>query len=244
MPLMDEFKEERAEVKNRSFKEKCSYFWDYYKWHVIGGAIALFAVISLIHTILSQKETVFYAALLNIGQSLYSEEYRKEFEEYLGIDTSKEKAYLDIMPLELTVMDDATVSTTQKVMVYVSAGDLDVIIADLPVTNHYAYIDTMMDLRDFLSEEELEKYEPYFYYVDRAKIQKSNGETPETPDYPEDPSDPSGMEEPVPVGIRIDHCKKFGEANYFPGATYFTVVTNSSHLDVAHIFLDYIWEDE
>lgn len=244
MPLMDEFKEERAEIKNRSFKEKCSYFWDYYKWHVIGGAIAIFAIISLVRTVLNQKETALYAAFLNIGQTLYSEEYQDNFAKAMGIDTSKETVHFDIMPLELSVMDDATVATAQKIMVYVSAGDLDVIIADQSVTDHYSYIGTMMDLRELLSAEELEKYEPYFYYMDRSRIQESNGDTPATPDYPEDPSDPSDMEDPVPVGIRIDGCKSFSEAHYLPGATYFTVVTNASHPELAHALLDYIWEDQ
>ncbi len=245
MPLMDEFKEERAEIKNRSFKEKCSYFWDYYKWHVIGGAIGLFVVVSLIHTILSQKDTAFYAAFLNIGQSLFSEEYKNEFASSIGIDTSKETVYFDIMPLELSVMDDATVATAQKIMVYVSAGDLDVIIADKAATDHYSYLGTMMDLRDFLTPEEVKKYEPYFYYMDQTKLQKTNGETnADLPDYPADPADPSTMEEPIPVGIRIDGCKKFSEAHYLPGPTYFTVVTNTSHPDIAHTLLEYIWEEQ
>lgn len=243
MPLMDEFKEERAEIKNRSLKEKLSYFWDYYKWHVIGGTIGLLAAISLIYTIFNQKETAFYAAFLNVGQSLFSDDYKNDFAKLIGIDTKKETVYFDLMMLDLSHMDDATVSTSQKILVYVSAGDLDVMIGDVNSINHYAYINTAKDLRDFLSAEEIKKYEPYFYYMDRSRIVEANGSTPSTPDYPADPSDPSTMEDPIPVAIRIDGCKTLSESYYLPGATYFMVVVNTQHPDRAHTLLDYIWEN-
>lgn len=243
MPLMDEFKEERAEIKNRSLKEKLSYFWDYYKWHVIGGAIAIFAAVSLINSIVNQKETAFYACLLNVGQSLYSEDYKNEFTDRIGIDKKKEIVYFDIMPLMLSQMDDATVSTSQKILVYVSAGDLDVLVGDTQVTNHYGYLSMGADLRNFLSEEEYKKYEPYFYYMDAALIKEADGNTPTATDYPADPSDPSTMTDPVPVAIRIDGCKKFSEAYYLPGPTYFMPVVNTKHPELVHTFLDYVWED-
>ena len=243
MPLMDEFKEERAQIKNRSLKEKLSYFWDYYKWHVIGGIIGLAAVISLVYTIFNQKETAFYAALLNMGQSLYSDDYRNDFTKLIGIDTKKEIVYFDLMMLNLSRMDDATVSTSQKILVYVSAGDLDVMMGDKASIDHYAYINTAMDLRDFLTEEELAKYEPYLYYMDNSLVEEADGTTPSSPDYPADPSDPSTMKEPIPVAIRIDGCKTFSESYYLPGATYFMVITNTQHPDRVHALLDYIWEN-
>lgn len=46
MPVMDEFREEREAMKQKSFKERFSYFCEYYKWHVIGGmALAALAII-------------------------------------------------------------------------------------------------------------------------------------------------------------------------------------------------------
>ena len=50
MPLMDEFKEERASIKNAPFKKKLRYFWDYYKWHVIitVAAVVIAAVLKAV----------------------------------------------------------------------------------------------------------------------------------------------------------------------------------------------------
>ena len=36
MPVMDEFREEREAIKNAGWDYKLKYFWDYYKWFVIG----------------------------------------------------------------------------------------------------------------------------------------------------------------------------------------------------------------
>ena len=48
MALMDEFKEERESIKNKSFKEKLDYFWCYYKWWIITPIIIVFIAGNLI----------------------------------------------------------------------------------------------------------------------------------------------------------------------------------------------------
>ena len=48
MPVMDEFREEREAIKQKSRKEQWDYFWGYYKWYVIGGAALLAVIIYII----------------------------------------------------------------------------------------------------------------------------------------------------------------------------------------------------
>lgn len=243
MPVMDEFKEEREQIKNRSFKEKCSYFWDYYKWHVIGGIIGVFVIVSLIHTFVSRKPTAFYAAFMNMSPvATVADEYKQGFADAAGIDTDKNTVYFDTdMHLDLTKMDDVSVSTTQKMMVYVAAGDLDVMIADTAGMDHYAYNQIMMDMHDFLSPEDYAKYEPYFYYIDRALLEDAEQLNSVIP-YPENPEDPALMKDPMPVGIRVNDCVALGDSYYFGGYHYFCVFVNSQKMDYAHSFLDYVWD--
>ena len=66
MPLMDEFKEERESIKNKSKKEKLSYFWYYYKWWVILPIIILFIGGNLIHTIATKQKILLDGMFLNI----------------------------------------------------------------------------------------------------------------------------------------------------------------------------------
>ena len=53
MPVMDEFKEERESLKNGTPKQKLTYFWDYYKWHVIVAIVAIIVVVTFIQQILN-----------------------------------------------------------------------------------------------------------------------------------------------------------------------------------------------
>lgn len=244
MPLMDEFREEREEVKNRSFKERMKYFWDYYKWHVIGSVIAVFAVISLILTFVTRKDTAYYSAFINMAENWSCEDYKKEFAALAGINLKKHAMYFDSdLHMDLANMDQTTFTAVQKIMVYISAKELDSMLADGPAMNRYAYNDVFMDLRDFLTEEEMAKYEPYFYYMDRALVDQQSEELNTDVDYPADPTDPSAMTDPVPVGIYLHDCKKLSEAYFYGNNQCFAVLINSSHTELNHVFLNFIMEN-
>lgn len=244
MPLMDEFKEEREEIKNRSFKEKASYFWDYYKWHVIGIAAALILIGSLAHNYLTHKDTAYYSAFINMNDTWYSEDFVKGFEELSGIDTKKEKIYLDSsLHLDLVAMDQATFVTTQKLLVYISSQELDTMLGDLGAMNRYGYNDVLMDLRDFLTPEEIEKYQSYFFYVDRALIKEMSEDLNEEPNYPADPTDPTAMTDPVPVGIYLYDCKKLSECYVYSKTQCFAVLENSKHPELNRLFFEYLMGD-
>ena len=242
MPLMDEFKDEREQIKNRSFQERCSYFWDYYKWHVIGGIAAVALLGSLIHTFLEKKDTAFYAVLLNMSPYVTAETYKEGFAEFAGIDLEKYRVYFDSdMHMNLDVPDNATISASQKMMVYVVAGDIDVLVSDIPGMNQYAYTNVLLDLRNFLSEEDLKKYEPYFFYMDSSLLEDAS-DAVKGIDYPEDPSDPGSMANPIPVGIRVNECEALSNNYFFSDHQYFSVIANSKRMELCHAFLDYIWD--
>ena len=50
MAVMDEFKEERARMKQQPLKKRLEYFWDYHKYHVLAGGFVLFFVVDMIYS--------------------------------------------------------------------------------------------------------------------------------------------------------------------------------------------------
>ena len=58
MPVMDEFREEREAIKNAGFKEKWEYFWEYYKWYVIGGAAIIILLTIFIRDMVNKKDWI------------------------------------------------------------------------------------------------------------------------------------------------------------------------------------------
>lgn len=209
MPVMDEFKEEREALKNGTFQQKLSYFMDYYKWHVIVSVLALIFIISIVTQMINRKDSALYICMLNSFESNDTAEYMQGLAEYAGIDLKKESIIFDTsMFIEQGQLDQSTMLSTQKFVTYLAAGELDTIITDFDSIAEYANDEYLCDMRDFLTPEQVEKYEQYFYYVDMAVIQKklearSNLDQEFIPDY-QDPRHPEDMEQPTPVGLYLD----------------------------------------
>lgn len=256
MAVMDEFKEERAALKNGTFKEKLSYFWDYYKWYVIGTICVVAFIGSFVHQIVTKKDTAFYAVMLNASTMSPFEAddpYGLEFAEYAEIDLNEYDIFFDSsFHISESGMDENSVASIQKLAVYTAAGDLDVMVTDEDSFRKYAYSYTFHDLRDFLSAEQIEKYEPYFYYADQKivdEIELANSKLDDTyvPVYG-DPTKPEEMDTPIPVGIYLDNAKL--EENYYfrgpEGAAEHVVMgiyCNTQRTNNVMKFLDFVLEE-
>lgn len=257
MAVMDEFKEERAALKNGTPKEKLSYFWDYYKWYVIGTICAIALIGSFIHQIVTRKDTAFYAVMLNASTMHPFEAddpYALEYAEYADIDLNEYDLFFDTS-LHITEdgMDENSYTSIQKLAVYTAAGDLDVMVTDTDSFKKYANSYTFHDLREFLSQEQIEKYEPYFYYVDQKivdEIELANSKLDDTyiPVYA-DPTKPEEMENPIPVGIYLDNNTKLRENYYFRGEegaaehVVMGIYCNTARTENVMKFLDYVMEE-
>lgn len=251
MAVMDEFKEERAALKNAGFKKKLSYFLYYYKWHVIAGVLIAAGIGSIIYEMVTKKEYAFYAVHMNAAESeTAAPEFRQGFLDYAGISSEKYETIFDttihISP-DPDSMDESTMTSTQKLMVYVAAGEVDVMVSDARSIAQYANSEAFFDMRQLLTQKQLAEYEPFFYYVDMAVIRewneaKDNMEYDYKPEFP-DPSKPQEMKEPVPVGLFIQ-SPKLREAYLFrEGDLVLGVYRNTKHLETALQYIDYLFED-
>lgn len=261
MAVMDEFKEERAALKNGTPKEKISYFVYYYKWHVIITIAVIAIVASFIVQIVNRKENAIFVCMLNtveksadgnIYSSTVADDFGAAFAEYAGIDTEEYDVYLDTsLTIDYNSMDENTVNSSQKYVTYLAAAEMDVIVTDQDSLENYAYQEDFHDLRDILSSEQLEKYEPYFYYIDMATVRERN-EYLDQPDnlftdfelYAPDPRNPEAMEEPIPVGIYLNNSTALRDSFYFKSEDVIACVfANTKRLDTALQYLDFLMEE-
>lgn len=263
MPVMDEFKEEREALKNASFKEKWQYFLDYYKWYVIGGGLTLLLVCIFIRDVATAKDYALYGTFINAyafqnedgsekAQALMDEMAARleiDTEEYeVGIDSSLTIGGSSSVDVTGMTASEVSYQSEQKLMVYIAAGDLDFIAADSTTFLQYATNETFFDLREVLSPEQQEKYEPYYYYVDMAEVNTAN-EASQNGTFDSyvpreyDPLDPSTCLEPVPIAVCINNSPKVMDAYYFREEIVpMGIVVNSSHVEDAVMFLDYLFE--
>lgn len=248
MPVMDEFREEREALKHGTPKEKLTYFIDYYKWYVIIAVLVIFVGISVIREMLNQKETVLYTCLLNTVE-LDASDYNNAFAESLGIDTEKYELYFDASTwIDLGSLDEATVTSSQKLAAYLAAGELDIMITDTDSVTNYSYQDNFFTMEELLSPEQYERYKPYFYYIDLAAMEEWHAYVTDPDnllidysyDFP-DPRKPEDMTAPTPVGIFLDDCEALKSFYHFKtDDVVFCVFANSSHTVIALQYLDYL----
>lgn len=253
MPVMDEFREEREALKHGTFKQKLSYFVYYYKWHVIVVAAVLFFAVSIIYQMVTQKDTVFYVAMINGMELADPEEHAASFAKYAGIDTDAYEMMFDTsMRIDLSDVNsltEDTMTSNQKLMVYIAAQEIDLLISDELNIGSHAYGDTFYDLREILSPEQIAAYEPYFYYMDQtvAEQRREQDIFDENFDgsinFP-DGRHPESMQDPIPVGLYLDDAKMLNDNFYFPGESAIVgVVGNSPHLENALKYIDFIMQE-
>lgn len=251
MPVMDEFREERDAIKQRSFKERLQYFFDYYKWHVVGGVVLIACAISLIHSLTSRKDWAFYGAFVNSYQTPQYDAFREEFADRAGIDLEEYDILFDSnMYITDNAFDQTNVDATERLTVYIAAGDVDVMASGPLVMNRYAYNGMFRDLRQVLPLELQEQLEPYYYYMDAAlaaEIESAQdaGTAETAPSYPADPSRTEDMQDPVPVGLYIQDCPRIQEAFVFQeDDVILSVIGNVTEIDSILQFIRMIYDIE
>ena len=246
----ERIKAERKEYfKTAPLSKKLEFVWDYYKIHIL-VALALIAGISYyVHHLVTAKDIALSGMLLNVDALEHRddiEELKQDILRQLKIDTDKyELNFIDGYKLTGNAATDY--DTQQAIFVQLGAGSLDFTISPLEYMQYYAYQDCFYDLRDLLSEEQLQKYEPYFLYVDGEYMkeyeQRSNESSEETPIVLPDFTNPKDMKDPIPVFIDLSQCKTITDL-YTVGkeSLVFAVLGSVESTDNVSLFLDYIME--
>ncbi len=182
MSVAEEIRAEHKKLKGKGFKAHFSYFMTYYKWPTVAVIAVLVIGISLIRSILSNKPAAVNAMFLNGSNTdlTYSTDWiENDFIQYAGIDTGKYSVTIDTSSYITPggAQSQVEAATSMKIMAYSAAKDLDVLTSDPYNFHNYARSGMFTDLRDVLSEEQIEKYSPYFYYIDGKEIEEYENTT-------------------------------------------------------------------
>lgn len=228
MSVASEIREEQKKaLSTMSAREKIAYFWDYYKIHTLAAIIIIAIAVSFIVQVATNKDYAFYAMLVDAvtSDSNYelTETWNSEFLEYAQIDPKEYKVYIDTS-LSLTEGVDAqyTIANQQKLFAMLQAGNISTLIAGTETFETYAQFQYFYDMESILSEDEVEKYRPYFYYTDAATFDNEDDIPSTNLSEQEDPGtriinhrDPASMEQPVAVGIILTEDNMIADAGYY-----------------------------
>lgn len=218
----DEIKEQHQKIlAQEGFKGRLRYFFYYYKWHVlIFLAVFIFAV-TFIYGRVTQKDTVLQVIMVNGFPNVEGEAIMADFEKHITMDPKKEQILLDssfYIDMDSNTMFDEQAS--EKLYVMSAAGVVDVVLADRDYFLDMAEAGYLLNLSTVLTEEEIAQYGDRTFYYDSPN------------NYAE------GMEL---VGIDVTDSPLLKETQSYPNdQVYFCIIMNSSHVDHALTFLDYL----
>ena len=216
--LREDTKAEWDKMKDRPFKEKLSYFWEYYKVHTIAAVIGVIFVVALIRSFVTSKDYALYIAIIESydpsGEA--TQNWPEELADTIGFDRDDYEVFIDS---SFSFGADGTSARAD----YVAAQKLTALLTsryDNPqVMLMRTQNDCFIDLRTIYSEEELSAMEGLIYYTDAATFADYQSAEANVYEkqllYDIDHHDPSTMKDPVPVGFFAAEGTKVGDSGIY-----------------------------
>lgn len=219
--MHDEIREQNAKLKGAPFREKLSYFQEYYLKTTLVVIAAVIFIGYIAHSILTApSDTAFAAYFFNDTGDSSNTELIDGFVEYLNLDTSVHEAYIDATMNYISDSSDINIFMgLEKTMAVISTGELDVVVGDAETADYFARSECLHDITTVLPDDLLTKFEDKLYYAEVGE-----------------------NKELVPVGIYVTDSPKLNEYYYYVDREpILGFIINSNSMDNAIAFLRYIY---
>ena len=222
--LREDTLEQLKTMKDRSFKDKLAYFWEYYKYLAIGVIATILILVAVVRTIVNYRTYAISIIMVNTDNIVSDEiapEWESDIAEILQINTKKEMIYIDTsIQCGNNTPQQLEYPALQKLVAFFTSRTADVFISNTPLFEEYSQNRNLGDLRNYYSEEELATWSDIIYYTDGATFADyediSNLDAKEDQEkYIVDHRDPDSMEDPIPTGFYITDSSKLGQAGIF-----------------------------
>ena len=222
MAKMDEFREEREQIKHAPLSKRIEYFKDYYLVPVLIVIAAVVFAIFLVASVLFKKQEVLYVSMVNFADLGEAEANLVAPFEQSHINTKKEEIIVDRSTSISTERGETNFvkynyESEQKLLTLVLAGEIDLFVSGEDVVEHYAEQDWFDDLGTILDRTVLEGLD------DDGNILYYNG---------------------VPIGVSLDDSELLAENYYYigeqEGPVYAVFPAGSGRREMAVEFLRYL----
>lgn len=128
--LRDEIKLAQRKMKSQPLSKKLSYFWEYYRLHLLIVLSLLFLIISFASSLLSKKDCVLHIACINSFLPDTASFSPQSLEEHLDVDPASEEVVIDSSLYITDSMPQFRMASEQKLFSLTAAGELDLILCD------------------------------------------------------------------------------------------------------------------
>ncbi len=223
--VREEIKEQTLKVVNeRTFKQKVSYFFFYYKFHIVAFVIILAVIINIVHTIANKKVPYLQVAMVNAYQSVDYDAFFEEYQSTLDYDTNKMKCSIDptyIIATDPEKQNGFDTQAIQRIFYATASGKIDVLIADEYNFKWMAESGYFKNFDEILNEEQREKYSGLLL---NCKVSSNADLVDEI------------------SGIEVDAARVLKDGNWYPdGKVYVGIVMESERIDASMDFIEYLF---
>ncbi len=216
--LKNEIRAERQKLKEMSLQDKLWYIWEYYKFH-IGGIIAAAIIISVIITSVynSTIHPALHCIIINSQSELDTSVLEEDFHALMGFE-KKQPVYAETMFIAYgDAATEYSYASMAKISALVASKDLDVLIADRESLEHYGSMDGLADLSQLLPADVLSAAESRLVFF------------------------PDSSGQSLAVSLDISETDFARVMNLSEGASYLSIISNSTHTETAIALIRYIF---
>jgi len=147
---------EWEKIKGMNFKDKVSHIWAYHKLPVASPFILAFLIIAIVNTVIQNRyEDVLSIAIIN-GIHVDDGGARDvSIREHLELEHPHSRVMID--PTFMFMDGALTIESVQKLVVFIAAGHIDLLITNQYLFADYVRQEMFLDLGEIFSEDELAK---------------------------------------------------------------------------------------
>ncbi|MCD8336970.1 MAG: hypothetical protein LUD18_06805 [Lachnospiraceae bacterium] len=217
--IRDKIREESGKLKLLSWKGRLAYVWDYYKPLMVAIIVIICAInlgITIFHNL--QMDTVLSVYMVNCN-TYYAdpEEMVADYTEYIGGIGDKEEISFDTS----VILDDDDYTSNyayqMKFTAVISAKMADIVLMDVEKFEEYAGWSYFSDLREVLTDEELEKWSDLLVW-----LENEDGES-------------------IPCALDLTNAAKIEGYMIYSDTVYGGVVVNTeADIEMIRSFLEWI----
>jgi len=162
-PIKEKFRIEIAKLREMTFKAKLEYIWEYYKYHIIGLAILIFVIYSLLNFWIFDPRPD-DALFISWNAGFVTEEQMDDLTDFLeerlvDADANERVAIAQFF----YTSDDPSVdmANIQRTVAMLAAGVIDLFVMDLQMLEDYSEVGYLQPLDNILAEIKLRNPEVF-----------------------------------------------------------------------------------
>lgn len=149
---------EKQKLSEMNLREKLQYIWTYYKPALAAVAGLIVAIVFICQVVENSKyETVLGIGVIGASMSEDTETVQEELQEQFGTGSKYDRVSFDTS-FTMQDVETADYSIVMKFTTVVAAQDLDVLITNKAVYDHYSEQGMFMDLSALFTPEECARY--------------------------------------------------------------------------------------